>query len=190
MAARSLPRTVLSWLVAAASAITMFKMGEVAVFPVRSPEVMIERLQQELNKGPLDKVKDGIWHTTLEVTGNRVPPNMTAEQFIKTHQSDRLHLGGIGPAWFLILITMSGSFVLWYRHAASTRRWWLMHGAIAGLLCLATRGASWKPDWVGLFQRLSFLAVYLWMWTVFLADQREPSEESDTKFGRRVLAGI
>lgn len=97
---------------------------------------------------------------------------------------------GIKPAWWWILITMSGSFLLWYRHAASTRRGWLMHGAIAGLLCFATLGASRTPEWIGLFQLLSFLAVSVWMWTVFPANQREPAEASYTDFGHRVLTGI
>lgn len=167
------PRTAVSWLVVAASAIAMFKLTEVAFYPVKYPEVTQVRLQEELGKSVLEKSREDLWRVWMNVRGKPMPPGVNVDEYLKTHQSDRLHLGGIKPAWFLIVVTMVGSFFMWRSGASSPRRWWLVHGLIVGLLAASTLGASWRFEWVGLFQRISFVAVYIWMWLIVLAIDRE-----------------
>ena len=163
------PRTLVSWLVAAASAIAMFKLTEVAVYPVKSPEATEIRMQDELNKGGYEKSKEDLWRFWMQVRGRAVPPGMNINEFLKTHQSDRLHLGGIKPAWLLIVLTIAGSFHIWRKSASSKRSWWLVHGLVISLLAVASVGSAWRPDWIGLFQRISFVGVSIWMWLIVLA---------------------
>jgi hypothetical protein len=167
------PRTTVSWLVVAASAIAMFKLTEVAFYPVKYPEVTQVRLQEELGKSVLEKSREDLWRVWMKVRGKPIPPGVNVDEYLKTHQSDLLHLGGIKPAWLLIVVTMVGSFFMWRSGASSPRRWRLIHGLIVGLLVASTLGASWRFEWVGLFQRISFVAVYIWMWLIVLAIDRE-----------------
>ena len=166
-------RTILSWVVAAAAAIAMFKMCEVERFPVASPEVTITRLQEELHKGPFKKSGDDIWRAYLKATGQPVPRGVTVSEFSKNQQSNRLHLGGIEPATVLILVAMTGAFFTWRKDAFSTKRWWQIHGIVALLLLIPFLGNHLKPQWPGLFQRISFVGMYVWMWLVVLAIERE-----------------
>lgn len=167
------PRTLVAWVVAAAAAIAMFKMTEVALYPVKSPEVTITRLQEELNKGPLEKSRDEIWRAYLKVTGKPVPKNTTVGEFLKSHQSDRLHLGGIKPAWLMMIVTMIGAFFIWRKSASSRKRWRGIYGVAFGLLLIGILGSQWYPEWIGLFQRISFVGTYVWMWLIVLAIERE-----------------
>ena len=166
-------RTLVSWVVAAAAAIAMFKMTEVALYPVKSPEVTITRLQEELNKGPLEESRDEIWRAYLKVTGKPVPKNTTVGEFLKSHQSDRLHLGGIKPAWLMMIVTMIGAFFIWRKSASSGKRWLGIHGVAFGLLLIGILCSQWYPEWIGLFQRVSFAGTYVWMWLIVLAIERE-----------------
>lgn len=167
------PRTVVSWVVAAAAAIAMFKMCEVASYPVASPEVTYTRLQEELKKGNLDKAWDEIVRAYLKIKGEPVRKGVTLDEFVKNQQSNRLHLGGIEPATWLILVAMAGSFMIWRGNASSQKRWWKVHGIVVLLLLISFLGNQLKPQWPGLFQRISFAGMYVWMWLIVFAIGRE-----------------
>lgn len=167
------PRTIVSWMITAATAIAMFKMCEVASYPVASPEVTYTRLQEELNKGPFKKAGDDFWRAYLKIKGEPVPKGVTLDEFVKNQQSNRLHLGGIEPATWLILVAIAGSFLIWREHASSEERWWKAHGIVALLLVISFLGNLWKPEWPGLFQRISFAGMYVWMWLIVLAIGRK-----------------
>ena len=167
------PRTIVSWVVAAAAAIAMFKMSEVARYPVASPEVTITRLQEELHKGPIKKSGEEIRRAYLKVTGQPVPRGVTVQEFAESEKSNRLHLGGIEPATVLIIVAMAGAFFIWRGNASSKGRWWWLHGIVALLLLIPLLGQTIWPQWPGLFQRISFVGMYVWMWLIVLAIDRE-----------------
>lgn len=170
-------RSFLSWVVVIGAAITMYQLEVVAFYPVKSPELSISRLESELNKGPLDKLEELVWRKVLELTGNQVPKSVPLSTYVAQFQSDRMHLGGIEPAWLLMIVTMGGSFFVWRKHGASPAGWRKAHALVAALILTALIGIWRKPEWVGLFQRLSFVAVYVWMWAVFRAMEREERHE-------------
>ncbi|MCP5532242.1 MAG: hypothetical protein H7A49_09990 [Akkermansiaceae bacterium] len=158
------PRSIVSWVVMAAAAIIMFQLHQVAVHPVRSPELTIRRLQSELDKGPIDKAKDRIWRIALETTGHHVPADVPVATYVANHQRDRLHLAGIRPTRYLILVTMGGSLLLWMPVPGSRGHWWIAHAAVLAGIILAAAVAWWKPGWPGLSQRILYAVVYGWMW--------------------------
>lgn len=161
-------RSPASWLVVAAASVVAFQLFEVAVYPVRSPELAISRLQRELDKGSFERAKDEIWRITLEARGRRVPSNAPVWTYVNSHGRDRLHVGGIQPTKYLLVVVIGISFFLWLPAHGERKRWIAWHVAALAVFAVAFATAHWKPEWPGLTQRTIYVGVYLWMWLVHL----------------------
>jgi uncharacterized membrane protein YhaH (DUF805 family) len=153
----------------------MFKLTEVAIYPVKSPEVTETLMQEKLNENGLERTKEDIWRLWLTLRGREIPQGLSINDFLATYQSDRLHLGGIKPAWLLIVVTMVGAFRLWASTGVARSRWIGFHAMVVLLFAVAVVGTKLQPEWFGLFQRISFVGVYAWMWLLIGAIQREQS---------------
>lgn len=73
----------------------------------------------------------------------------------------------------MVIVTMIGAFFIWRKSASSRKRWRGIYGVAFGLLLIGILGSQWYPEWIGLFQRISFVGTYVWMWLIVLAIERE-----------------
>ena len=73
----------------------------------------------------------------------------------------------------MMIVTIVGAFFIWRKSASSGKRWLGIHGVAFGLLLVGIFGSRWYPEWVGLFQRISFAGTYVWMWLIVLVIEQE-----------------
>ncbi len=166
-------RSLLAWITAAAAAIGMFKMVEATWYSESAPEITLTRMQEELDKGPIDQSKDEIGSANLKVTGQPVPGSMDLREYQENLRSSRLHTSAIKVAQVMIFVTMIAAFFQWQEHALS-RRWWLwLHGLVVLTISVGILGAWWWPSMGGLHQRVVFGGVYFWLGVVVFAIDRE-----------------
>ncbi|MCB1130197.1 MAG: hypothetical protein KDN05_03650 [Verrucomicrobiae bacterium] len=166
-------RSIVSWAVVASAAITMFQLHQVAVNPVRSPELTIRHLQEELNKGPVDKAKEQIWRIALKATGHEIPPGVPVRTYVANYERDRLHVAGIRPASYLLIVAFVGSYSLWKPQGGEIKKWRIRHALVVAVILVALGFSVWVPAWPGLSQRIMYLGVYVWFWVLLGAMRRE-----------------
>lgn len=150
-------RRVVIWLMTVLLAYGSLKLVEVAVFPVKPPEVTVEELQQRLDRGVFEQLGDEIKDTYRGVRGRVAPEQESAWDVVRVFQSNAGHMIGIRGALASVLLAMSLGIVL-----PLGRRWQLLSALLVVAALVAIYQA--RGEHFGLYQRLAFLAIYLWMW--------------------------
>jgi hypothetical protein len=156
-------RPVLAWLCSSLLAFAGLKLCEVALFPVKPPEITVEQLQARMDASTWQRLKDEIHRAGLSLRGGAPGREPTVMDLVAAHESNANHLLGITPAMAAIFVTM---LLLPLQHPARWRspgRRLLLALALL-MTVMATPGTGWFGAQVGLAQRLGFLGVYLWLW--------------------------
>ena len=154
------PRAVV-WLMAILLAYASLKLVEVAVFPVKPPEVTVEELQARLDRGVFEQIRDEIEDVYREVRGQVAPERNSAWDVVRVFQSNMGHMIGIRGVIVAVVLTMALGVAL-----PLGRRWQVL----SVLLLAATLAAIFhsRGENYGLYQRLAFFSIYLWMWLATL----------------------
>jgi len=154
-------RRPLVWLMTTLLAYGSLKLVEVAVFPVKPPEVTVEELQARLDRGVFEQLRDELEDAYYGVRGRVVPEEESAWDVVRVFQSNTGHMIGIRGVLAAVLLTMAIGIAL-----PLGRRWQVLSAVLIVAALLAIYHA--RGEYHGLYQRLAFLAIYLWMWLATL----------------------
>jgi hypothetical protein len=140
-------------------AISCFAFGalsmiEVAVFPVKPPEVSLEELQARMDAGAWDRLwasMKGIFHQ---------PTDRSAHDVFAALSGDRAHFLAITRSMAALLLGMAASLLLDQCRRGRVAILSLLVIALAAQMASMATGRQWLP---GLWQRVGFLAVFGWM---------------------------
>lgn len=148
-------RTLLHFLAMMCFAYGAVSLVEVAVFPVKPPEIGIEELQSRLDAGAWARVKRFVtefWNERRE---------HSAWEVFSVVLGHNVHFFAIRRSMIAMLLGMGTSLLL-----TQTRRTRLMIlGCLAFALVTQAVALATHRQWLpGLWQRLGFLAVFVWMW--------------------------
>lgn len=150
-------RRVVVWVMTVLLAYGSLKLVEVAVFPVKPPEVTVEELQARLDRGVFEQLRDEVEDIYRGVRGRVAPEEESAWDVVRVFQSNAGHMIGIRGVLGAILLTMLIGLAL-----PLGRRWQVLSALLFAGALVAIYHA--RGEYHGLYQRLAFLAVYLWMW--------------------------
>lgn len=156
-------RRLLAWLCCSLLAYSALKLCEVALFPVKPPEVTAEQLQSRLDASSWKRLKDELYSAGVRITGGQVGQPTSAQEAIWGFQSNANHLLGITPAMFMIFVSMLLCPFLEPAKWKSPPKLALLIVALLLMVC-ASPGLKLFGDKVGLAQRVGFVGVYLWLW--------------------------
>lgn len=167
----------LAWPICLLLGYSGLKTVEVALFPVKPPDVTIEELQSRMNPSHWKLLKDDIYMAWQDLNGVPKPRKNTPWSVVEAFESNAKHLTGIKPAMCAIAISMVLCWILdpraWFRHS----RWWLTITAFA-LVVVAFPPFELFSGNVGLGQRIGFLGVYIWMWQMLAAFFKRENAEN------------
>lgn len=167
---------VLAWLCCSLLAYSALKLCEVAIFPVKPPEITAEQIQSRLDKPAWNQLTDELYSVGLRFATGKVVRPTSVQHAIKGFESNANHLLGITPAMVMIFASMLLCPFLNPSKWKSPLR--------IGMLCLslllticASPALNFFGEKVGLAQRVGFVGVYLWLWLnwLILFGTREPS---------------
>lgn len=142
---------------------------EVAVYPVKPPEIGVEELQSRLDAGAWARVKTfvtGLWAERQE---------RSAWEVFSAVLGHNVHFFAIRRSMIAMLLGMAASLLLTEKRGVR----FMILGCLASALVPQAVAIATDRQWLpGLWQRLSFLAVFVWMWmlTPQLARGRSSSE--------------
>ncbi|RYD49081.1 MAG: DUF998 domain-containing protein [Verrucomicrobiaceae bacterium] len=172
-------RRFLAWLYCSLLAYSALKLCEVALFPVKPPEVTAEEIQSRLDASSWQRLKDELYGAGIKITGGQVGRSTSAQEAIWGFQSNANHLLGITPAMLMIFVSM---VLCPFLEPAKWKSPATLGLLIVALLLVvgASPGLRTFGDKVGLAQRVGFVGVYLWLWlnwvVVFRNSSAEPKE--------------
>lgn len=129
-------------------------MIEVAMFPVKPPEISLEELQARMDAGAWDR----LWASTKGIF--RQSTEHSVFEVFAAFSGDKAHFLAITRSMVALLLGMAASLIL--DQCRGGRAWIFLLLAIAmgaQVVAMAT-GRQWLP---GLWQRVGFLAVFGWM---------------------------
>lgn len=157
-------RMIVPWLLSLLLGYAGLKLVEVASFPVKAPEVRIEQIQKEMDKGSWERFKDSAYEAYRKARGRPVKKTKAAT-VVEMFESNSKHILGIAPAMIAICMAMVLSLLL------APKEWKSLNCRIGLVVSFGLVIVSWPylglfGGWVGLAQRLGFLGVYIWMWLV------------------------
>lgn len=150
-------RRLVVWLMTTLLAYGSLKLVEVAVFPVKPPEVTVEELQARLDRGVFEQLRDQLEDAYHGVRGRVAPEQESAWDVVWVFQSNAGHMIGIRGVLAAVLLTMAIGIAL-----PLGRRWQVLSAVLIVGALVAIYHA--RGEHHGLHQRLAFLAIYLWMW--------------------------
>ncbi len=156
-------RDWLAWPLCVLLGYASLKLVEVAVFPVKAPEVTIEELQLQMDKSTWSRLKDDVYRAYLKLRAGKIHKPKDAWSVVEAFQSNSQHLTGIRPAMIAVAMSMVLSWVMAPALFLSRRRRWLSVAAL-GLVIVSAPSLAVFGAKVGLGQKVGFVGVYLWMW--------------------------
>lgn len=156
-------RRVLAWLCCSLLAYASFKLCEVAVYPVKPPEITAEQIQSRLDESAWQRFKHDIYKTGVSITGGDVGRTTSVHEAILAYQTNANHQLGITPVMIAIFASMFLCPFLNPDGWKSPRMIGLLIVALLLMTC-ASPHLRLFGDRVGLAQRVGFLGVYLWLW--------------------------
>jgi hypothetical protein len=156
-------RRALAWLCSSLLAYAALKLCEVAIYPVKPPEITAEQIQSRMDQSSWNRLSEEFRRVGTRITGGHVGSPASVQEAISGFESNANHLLGITPAMMMIFAAMILCPVL------DPSRWSspLKIGMLAAALLLtlaATPSLRLFEQKVGLGQRVGFLGVYLWLW--------------------------
>lgn len=157
-------RTPLHFLAMMCFAYGAVSLVEVAVFPVKPPEIGIEELQSRLDAGTWGRVKRFVtdfWSERRE---------HSAWEVFTAVLGHNVHFFAIRRSMVAMLLGMGASLLLTDKRGVRLMILGCLVFALVPQAVAIATDRQWLP---GLWQRLSFLAVFVWMWmlTPQLAEQ-------------------
>jgi len=158
----------LAWLLCLSLGYSGLKLVEVAISPVKSPEVTIEELQSRMDPSLWKLLKDDAFMKWQKINGVPTPKQNTPSIVVEAFVSNAKHLIGIEPAMFAIAFSIVFCWILDPRTWLRDSRWRLSVTAFA-LVVVALPQFQIFSSYVGLGQRIGFLGVYIWMWQMLTA---------------------
>ncbi|WP_170157370.1 DUF998 domain-containing protein [Roseimicrobium gellanilyticum] len=142
------------FLVVSCFAFGALSMIEVAVFPVKPPEISLEELQARMDAGAWDRLwasMKGVFHQATE---------RSAHEVFTAFSGDRAHFLAITRSMAALLLGMAASLLLDQCRRGRGAILVLIVVALAAQVVAMVTGRQWLP---GLWQRVGFLAVFGWM---------------------------
>jgi hypothetical protein len=146
--------TAREFLVVSCFAFGALSMIEVAVFPVKPPEISLEELQARMDAGAWDRLwtsLKGIFHQATE---------RSAHEVFAAFSGDKAHFLAITRSMAALLLGMAASLLLGQCRHGRVAILSLLVVALAAQAVAMVTGRQWLP---GLWQRVGFLAVFWWM---------------------------
>lgn len=129
-------------------------MIEVAVFPVKPPEVSLEELQARMDAGAWDR----LWASMRGIFYQ--PTERSAHEVFAALSGDRAHFLAITRSMAALLLGMAASLLLDQCRRGRMAILSLLVIALVAQMAAVATGREWLP---GLWQRVGFLAVFGWM---------------------------
>ncbi|BCX47187.1 hypothetical protein HAHE_10950 [Haloferula helveola] len=154
---RSRGAGLIAWLMTLLLGYAALKLVEVAAFPVKPPEVSIEELQSRMDESSWQRFKGEMLEIYRGLRGHASPRRGSAWETVAAFESNTGHYIGIRAGMGAMLAAIALGILLPFG-----ARWRL---GTAVCLGIAVAGA-WctRFELHGLFQRVAFLGIYLWMW--------------------------
>ena len=109
----------------------------------------------------------------MKATGHEIPPGVPVRTYVANYERDRLHVAGIRPASYLLIVAFVGSYSLWKPQGVEIKKWRIRHALVVAVILVALGFSVWVPAWPGLSQRIMYLGVYVWFWVLLGAMRRE-----------------
>jgi|GEM_PF-2923474 len=128
-------------------------MIEVAVFPVKPPEVSVEEIQNRMDAGHWQRFKADIKGWFAEY------PDLTADQMVAMLSGNQAHVTAITRSMSALFLAMLASLLL----PMSSGRWNLGLCLLTALIAQSISMMAHYQRMPGLWQRIEFLAVFAWM---------------------------
>lgn len=141
--------SVVVWLVSLLLGYGALKLVEVAVFPVKPPEVTVEELQGRLDRSVWEQVRDEVVDTYYGIRGRATGEARSASEVIRAFEGNTAHLTGIRGGLFAVLGAMAFGVLLPFG-----ARWRVVSSLlwVGAMLAIANlRGTDY-----GLYQRLAY----------------------------------
>lgn len=179
IALRMSHRRVLAWLCGSLLAYAALKLCEVAIYPVKPPEVTAEQLQNRMDKPAWNRLTDELVEAASSIVGRESGRPTTAQEAIDGFVSGGNHGLGIKPAMLVIFVSMMLCPFLDPDRWKSPTKIGLLLLAMALVVC----AAPFLPlfgEKVGLAQRVGFVGVYLWLWLNWFVTFGKKSAEPDS----------
>lgn len=162
----------LAWFTAVVAAVAMVRMLDVAWYPMMPSQDVFGRIQREIEKAPIEKKADAVCRIARNITGADGGWRTNSPEYLKSLRSYWLHDQGNFDVQRLILVTMAGALFLWRRPQAGPDLWLRANWGALIWIAIGVVGSAVVPGYGGLFQRVAFFGVYLWMWIIFREIQR------------------
>lgn len=160
---------VVAWLMSLMLGYGALKLVEVALFPVKPPEVRIEELQSRMDRSSWQRLREEAVDVYRHFRGWERPGPDSAAEVVAAFESNTGHLIGIRAGMAGILAAMALGILMPFG------RGWRF--ATVACLGVALAGALLAGgEWRGLFQRIAFAGVYAWLATAVGWLFREPQK--------------
>lgn len=160
-------RRVLSWLCCSLLAYAALKLCEVAIYPVKPPEITAEQIQSRLDKTSWKRMNDELYGLGYRVVTGKALRRYSVQQAISGFESNANHLLGITPAMVTIFASMLLCPFIEPARWKSPLRIGMLVLALLLTVC-ASPALTLFGDKVGLAQRTGFVGIYLWLWLNWL----------------------
>jgi hypothetical protein len=160
-------RRVLAWLCSSLLAYAALKLCEVAIYPVKPPEITAEQIQSRMDKTSWNRLSEELHRIGTRITGGQVSSPASVQEAINGFQSNANHLLGITPAMMTIFAAMVLCPFLDPARWRSPLKVTLLIAALL-LTLAATPSLRLFGQNLGLGQRVGFTGVYLWLWLAWL----------------------
>ena len=152
------------WLMTGLLAYSGLKLVEVAMFPVKPPEVSVEEFQSRLDKNSWERLKVDVWQLWEGSRGRPVPEEEAAWELVEAFGNNAGHLIGIRGAMLAIAAAMFLGLML---RLGNRRRWTVVCLISLALVISGMVGIGHGLN--GLWQRIAFSGIYIWLWTMVLS---------------------
>jgi len=147
------------WLMSALLGYSGLKLIEVAIFPVKPPEVSAEELQSRLDKSSWERLKKEVWSAWEGSQGRPVPDGDRAWEVVDAFGRNAGHLSGIRGAMLALAIAITLGTTLKVKNRL---QWIAVSLAALSMVIAGTLGIGHGMS--GLWQRIAFVGIYLWLW--------------------------
>jgi len=147
---------VASWLTAVLLGYGALKLVEVALFPVKPPEVRIEELQARMDRSSWERVKEEAVGAYRRARGWEAPRRDSAAEVVAAFESNTGHLIGIRAGMAGVLAAMGLALLM-----PCGGPWRIGTACCLGVALVG--GWLAQGELRGLFQRLAFVGIYGWL---------------------------